>query len=680
MHQTTTTAALEVGNNYAKNKQWPNAAAAYTAALELQYASLLAPASDSIALEKPTQDALMWVYRCAMKEGPISKCDLGSTNDSEPGRTHRERLCALRQTLADLFYPQEDSEQRAALLRSNDITAIPHIGTSPRHWTVIYHSVRTNDYEYEDIADHMIGVKVNYIDSSAPTFAFALKLRSPEEADAVEIDDAHRARLAYIWAHLADASSYTTMGLYRVSTVVITESLAAMFQRAYAFQVALAIQPDYRWALAHLGDFYRNVANGWGQPEPVRFDFYAKAIDYLLTSIGELGRGSESGKEPPPLAASSAWAIAHLGAAIVNARAFTGVGPCAAENKPDSSNKFDVLEQLAMQWKLSGKPKGGGPGSTSLWLMKKARDYLVDAQVLQGFFYPWAQNYQGDALLLITMLDQYAPNKPLAQLSSAQLLHSFVLQPELATQLFEPGQLFRNPNFEFGVLYFSTKKYSLSWQNTWVGMQYLFKFDFVSGVQALLGTTIMAMASAGHMREETGAAESYPLLGEGGFLRMHANPGRPHTRFDLPPDIIGTKAGLATFIEDVFVTFGKPTVTPLLLLPDDPQDDAWTTKIRVGMTATQEVFFVFANLLQLTGGSQVVIDELYCFIDAIGDRLGTGERYPSASAVSREDAELMVKLYGDSLYALIVFGSATFNVRAKRQQLAEVPVVEVPGA
>ncbi|MEM9457852.1 MAG: hypothetical protein AAGF11_26975, partial [Myxococcota bacterium] len=561
-----------------KDKQWSNATDRFRAALETEYNTLFEEATGSKTPTTLSTEILRQTLEAIhdpkshKTNAPISLIQISS----------KDTFKNLHNTLKELF--GEDINDNC--ITAAAFTAASSTGKPQKFWTIIFHSCKHKEYNYTTSSDKNVNIKVNHIDPDPKQSVFIMRtIDESKQSDAIKVENINYQRIAYIWAHLAECSSYATMKLYKISKVLLTGRSSAMYRHAYRFQVALAIEPNYCWALAHLGEFCRNIANGWGQALGTRIQHYVMALDYLVTSQDKKAikhRLGKNGKmKKPSSVCSNPWLLAHIGATIVNARVFVHI---SKKTEP----KDDILSQLIDQLfhQLTDNAK-----RSTIALLEESRDCLVKAQALKGFYYPWAQNYHGDALLLLSILIKKSHTARVSCLSTTQLLDSFFLKQRMIEQTIEPGELFRNPNLDISVFYFAKGYYTLAWQHAWIGIHYSFKFDFVSSVQTLIGCKIIALSSHKMLRKTK--VKRLKLLRHGGFLQDNIDvTARIKGTFHLPTEPFTAYPMLLDFISRVIVRVGHPAIEPLL-----HHNVKWSEKIHVSMHATIYIFLTFLFLV-----------------------------------------------------------------------------------
>lgn len=426
---------LELGNYYAANKLWRPAADAFGSALAL-LDSKVGPGE----LLSPVPH-----LESALKAMCHTACDLSS-------RPAPPALLGLRDAQAKA-HPELGVDRARYLSAFRD----PRI---PR-WIVAYHQ------KWDDIGfpDHPIPHP-----SDDPVAFFLdtreLPLRSaPLSANVI-------AQLSYALSHRAWANVSIAIELYTVGKVLIADGCSAIHDAAGGYDRALLLRPSSSWALAHRGEAYRNMANSWppsmeGITTPGnRVNDYVTALLYFRAAIR--------------LDPDDFWAHAHLGATIVNVRAFAG--------RLDKQGKVPELDGLLENW-LGGRSAEQQEHD----FLKLAMECLNKAQQLRGNFYPWAQLYAANVLLIWSVMGkQSVQAQEAGTLGGVLTLDAIGLQPELAGNLFEPGELYDNPLYQFGLLYLWCKKYLPAWRYVCLGMSRNFKFRFLPGLDVFLGYQLLA--------------------------------------------------------------------------------------------------------------------------------------------------------------------------------------------
>jgi hypothetical protein len=303
------------------------------------------------------------------------------------------------------------------------------------------------------------------------------------------------AQIAYAWAHRAEALVNQTKAMYSLDQVLLAEAVPALDLRKEDYLRALLIDPDRFWTLAHLGEVYRDMANSVpglmdylfpekGNKREQRLENYACAIIYYRESID---RAISKNMRPSP------WAYAHLGAAVVNTRAFVEFDGDRNTDLLQKGLLADLLVDWPAEWPeetTAAATAADAVNHTNLRFTNRAMMALVRAQELQGFYYPWAQGYYGGTLLLKSIFskDQVGQlNAALAQIAQLQTALVYYLQPALLGAVFEPTRLDVNPMFEMAAIQHHVNEYELAWCYAWMGMHWLFRDKFQPGLYGLTG-------------------------------------------------------------------------------------------------------------------------------------------------------------------------------------------------
>jgi tetratricopeptide (TPR) repeat protein len=574
-------AALELGNHYAANKQWHNAGDTFKNALLELYGRVRPDA------QLPPLDGLEEALT-AMAGGAVAM-------DKAP-----PALKELRDAQAQA-HPGLGLES-APFMSAFRVTRV-------RHWTIVYH-------DQQEISAGNIAIT---LPAGAPV-ALVLDIVSVDVMSngprSVPLSAATSAQIAYALSHLACAGVAIAIQLYTTGGVLISDGVPAILKEAEHYRQALLLQPDSPWALSHYGETYRNIANGW--PPSVkhmtvpdsRVEDYIRALLYFEEAIQRNPRDF--------------WAHAHLGAAVVNVRAFTGV-----------THDIPPLQGLLERW----FPKVEA-GKRDAALLDKAWASLSEAQRLRGDFYPWAQLYAADVLLLqsVTLKDP-AHATEAARLGLVMTLDAMFLEPEMAAELFEPAELYDNAYYQVGLLALWNGDHRLAWKYVCFGLSRTFKFHFIPGLQSFLGYQLLANIAAANIESRTNDApageERAPSPIDGYLV---GDPSRaPHPL----PALIDRPDDLLQLISGVFGNVCVPMVDPYL----DP-GVALDTNISVSLMQVCFVLVNFRSILATVGAAATLAGELSnemtAYIDRILARVGLRMEDPSSYPHHRADLAAQV--------------------------------------
>ncbi|MCX4243972.1 hypothetical protein [Paraliomyxa miuraensis] len=407
------------------------------------------------------------------------------------------------------------------------------------------------------------------------------------------MSDLVRARLSYLLAHIGWSGVEDASRLYMQHQILLGTGASALLAAAQPIHLALAIQPDNAWASGRLGETYRRIANGWPgygdtlfDPEP-RVTNYVLALLYYQRSI-----------DLEPDAPGAFWVHAHLGAAIVNVRAFAGV-----VHKPQSP----ALDALLDAWF-----PGSAPDEAYRLLTRKGQGSLILAQRRAGNYYPWAQDYYGATLTFagfdVTEQDLAVDAFALALFNVVAATH---LQPSMAKFEFEPGELYVNDFLQYGLLAFWLRMPIRAWALTRNGMGRMFQFDFLPGVQALQGFQLLVDISAGITAHELPFVPNERLIA---LLNSEIGADFSVGGVAIPEVPIVDTTALIGFIDEVVVRVGRPTIAPAMssVAPLD-------TNIEMSLIQAYFVFKDFESILERLGGDTTQVS--MC-MGRIADRLG----------------------------------------------------------
>ncbi|HEX2572344.1 MAG TPA: hypothetical protein VH877_22555 [Polyangia bacterium] len=552
---------IELGNHYAANQQWNNAGGVFTQALDSLYKSL----RDEILV--PSESELHRELRLLLaSESSESRTSQGKKDDEvivldkEPLFVHlREHILQHRQV--------------RDFLDARFVTVFSFVNTArtARYMTIVFYNgdkVPCSEESQEELAPFSVL-------PHKKSFSFVLRLED-RIVRLWKMTKAEAKQIAYAWAHLGQADVNSAIGLYYVAQVLSDQGESAILTTARCYQRALLLNPQYAWALAHLGEAFRMLANGWpGTDEHLRLPrkriyWYNRALVYLHNATQQDPR--------------SFWALAHLGATIVNARCFISI----------ILDHADPQQDLLNCWKDQNHIEEATPWA----LINYGLKILVLALELQGYYYPWAQAYYAGALLLKTsMFGKFGKDldgdrgKDLGLLALNEALNALYLDPSLLKSASEPGQLYVNPYFEQGLIFFFLGKYTLAWQYVWIGMKWVFKYNFQPGLQSLAGCQILVIIAYKYIIQAT--PSTVPLPSECPALIDDSRLGKTYDLgFEIPKTPIHTWDKLAVFIESAFNACCEPSVN-VLLVPRVRLD----TNVRMGLASTMGILYCFEVVL-----------------------------------------------------------------------------------
>ncbi|MEM9453997.1 MAG: hypothetical protein AAGF11_07450 [Myxococcota bacterium] len=382
-------------------------------------------------------------------------------------------------------------------------------------------------------------------------------------------------KLSYGWAHLARASVLNAIAEFRLGPILNGEGKSTILSQARYYWWALVLRPDYAWAYAHFGEVFRDVANSIFHKSPFkRGDYsikcYVKSLYYYNVAIKRYKRRD------------SFWAYAHFGAAIANMRAFVG------DNVPDLVKQIvEELEESGV-WKLSNE-------YPSLNLINMGLEALMRAQDLRGNLYPWAHKYYAGSILIKgiinTLLDNDAPS--LGYLSTISTSNALYMDPDIALEVFEAGQLYVNGFFEMGILCLAAKKnenerYSEAWQYVTFGMSWTFKSPLLPGLEELMGANILAHIALyyvqQHKKDPVNKPPKSALLGQSRF--------KPNKLFPISCVPIYEEKKLLDFIERSLGFIEQSVITYT------SSGVKRVTAVEIGLQATWDLLFDFLCIVR----------------------------------------------------------------------------------
>ena len=552
------------GNDYAAAKQWSSALWPFRTAIGMLYDEIIKQDACTSVPSAELERALQ-VLVANPDDLEVVSMDLAP-----------ELITELRTTLETCF-PDIDATQF--------VSAFP-VDTQADTWTLVFCNQDTVPLGKGDEQ-----VTIRY--PRAPAFSFVVRLHG-EAADLYHLSGSYLARISYAWAHLGQAATIAAMTQYYVDQVLDVTGRPLIMDQARLYWNALLLEPKNAWALAHLAEVYRAFANGWWPDENSgQIDLrkvlkdYIKALVYFQTSL-----------ECNP---SSFWTNAHMGAAIVNTRAFV--------DWRDNSAVKDLAYRLGLH------PDSEEYDAPFLTLAVKL---FVNAQQLQGFFYPWCMVYYGGALTLQAMFledDDPSNRAEVATLSRIVGMQAFYLQPTLLHDVFDPRWLIVNVIMSIGTINLSHGDYLLAWQYTWISMKWMFDFHFLAGAQALVACQVLAITS-------------YKLLDKGPPpVALIESSGLEHTGdpndFPIQPQPITNPQDLCTFIEDAFNRFGAPVVTPCL----EPNVQL-STKLSMGLLSIHDTLYMFIWIIARIVPEHAGLRSLEDAYQRLSEKLGVSDALP----------------------------------------------------
>lgn len=548
---------LKTGDHYVVNKQYDNALANFRLALDRLYSDT------KHEVELPSIPQLQKSLEV------LARMDQGMALDEAP-----EEIRYLRDKLK-AAYPEsrEDLDRDEVKFVSafsvelffSDSLASRVPGSPTERWTIAFHA------EQRELFGGLGGVEV--VRPVAPSVSFILTL----DCDALRSRRATR-QMAYAWAHLAQASVTAYMGQYRMHLILLDTSVPLITKIARYYTRALLIDAKYAWALAHLGEVYRDLANGWPGSRTSLLDpnsrvaNYIKAIFYFQEAIQQYKNDNADN--------STFWARAHMGAALVNSRGFLG---------SYSTKDWNGLEQ----WLAGEKGDRSVVDSIAVSLTE-----LFQAQHLAGNYYPWAQAYSSGGMLLKAAAQVTSatadPSKSVdvtknqGLLSMTMTTFAYYLQPELLREAFDPGALYANSFLEIGNFYSLLKKYSMAWAYALMGMKRLFNSSFLlPGLAGLIGCHLLVHIADNYVENTEEDEEALVMLKESGQLKLLDG------NSDLPLKPSTDEGWLMSLILKSFDRFGTTTVQPFL-----EEDVASDTTITMGLLNAGYILRYFVNVLK----------------------------------------------------------------------------------
>jgi hypothetical protein len=627
---------LQSGARYTADKQWGNAGAEFAKALTCLYRKALLPPSES--LEGTGQE--IGPSAAARLHDKLQK--KAKKEEQHDFTDDREELCGLLEHALGSGSGPQVAELRMLIEQTrnshaHDVAAFRFQRFFEHHegdaadsaeavWTIVFYSRLHNPCGKK--SGHKEKLGWSYVHFKIPTCTSTSFVLSSTRLQKLRPSTA--AQMAYAWAHLAEAEATSTMNMYREHQMLLDTAETAVEIRTRYYHRSLLLKPKNPWTLAHCGEVYRNLANAVpntipdrsGSPEndnhDKRLSWYVIAIIYFREALA--------------LNPDYAWAHAHLGALVVNTRAFLGFGVLDRQDSQLLNEEPPALVELLNNWKDSS-PDGkegkldSSPRDVNLAFINRAMMSLVRAQELQGFYYPWAQLYYAASLLIKSAL---TGNREMAHLSQLQTAQGYYLQPELVAEVSEPGQLPVSTNFEFAAIRHHMKQYVPAWTYAWVGMKWLFKFRFLPGLDGLIGCRLLVKIAEDHIHHlhsrqaQGGVHKEEPTdLIEAAMLAPKAKSPEPpdSTSFDIPTKPFENYDELQDFIWRSFLRFGSSSVETFL-----EKGVVLESNARVSLLAVLRTLMYFLQVLDRITKSQ--------------DGSTTGADTPTGRAIARRSAQI----------------------------------------
>ena len=595
---------VELGNYLASQNQWPNAIIEFRAAM-LEMLS----ASEGVPLLGPTTgllDALRDIVRKQQHE---------TENEWNPVAAS-EAPDAVRKLQA---VHQETSHRDLGALPFISVFSAPDSGC----FVVIYHDKKS----YRDL------------DFAVPTgesLAFVV-VHHHEGFESGLLTPARARQLSYVVAHVGWAWVESTIAQYYQHPILNDEGVPAIKCWALYYHFALCLNPDDDWTLARAAEVYRNIANGW-PGSPGTLDMPDERVNNYVRSLVLF-------KAAIDLNPRAFWAHAHMGAAIVNVRAFVGplsdpetVSPALRALLEDDEwftawHLRDV--ELVAKWSNDSPlpdPNDQVPLTIGLAFIETAIWVLSTALELTGEYYPWAQMYYADALLVKALILGENASGPLGVQSMLESLTSVFLDPTILVNAFGPGDLVESGFFSPAMVSFYAKDYVLAWRYARRGMFFLFKNDFIPGLPALFGCQLLAKISAAYI------ADGSPPVGGAEFVHHRAS--HRWVAVDIPVDPISTERELVEFI-DIFVTYLFRDFIAFWLRADIKIN----TSIHMSL---MQSYWILSDIHGMLGGFDVqdggVIEKVGGYIHDIRKKLGLAENL-DFETYEHSDSDMMTTLY-----------------------------------
>lgn len=607
---------MRLGNRYAANKEWGRAMSMFSESLELLYAPYFLNHNKNSQVQLPDYwftDAILF--------------DDGKKRDASGSWTYTDFLKLRQQLGRPEQSPMAGFPFRRGLAGSDETV-----------WHVVFPSSTPGKY--------------GAFTEGLPDGAFASYILAPGTVSAVS-DSEVVALMAYAWSHLANTMSAKLDELYRQHQILDGRAIPAMRKVDQLYEQSLFLKPDQPWTLAHRGELQRHLANCLldedlkPQSSEERLGRYVKSIAYLRRAIDIYG---DQHSTKFPRNRHYPWACAHLGAAVVNARAFVGI----------LGNEDPVMQELLADWPadwpdreptssavLQKPPQD--PVEFLVQFLNRAMKMLLLALQSAGSYYPWAHSYYSASLLLKGALDDKLPSAvatqvaALGQVTSSQ---AYYLDPSLLNDVFEPVQLGVNPPFELAIIYYSkavlhsrqeqrdpatvAADCQNAWHYAWIGMRWLFKYRFQEGLQGLTvcalfvkismlyrATVQQSSTSSNCALSSGGAEDSDGDLIQAAGLKVLAGSWGTSPLFKIPMEVITKHEDLLAFIHEAVRCFAGWQLQ--LFLHDQVR---MNSNLVTGLIWTDHLIGHFKDEVEQLGGGSAEVESLCGLRTAIRKKLG----------------------------------------------------------
>lgn len=462
------------GNRFASHKKWGNAFVAFSEARDLMMSSIDDVASLGIIRE--LRDALsgFGIQSVHASKAHAALKQLRTFHQNASGHDFEATPFISVSPCADTLKKRRETQQRTS---GFDLGAAPFVRAFPcldsERFLVVYHDEKTFTFGT---------VKVT-IPTGKQSFAFVVSLDDEDILSAPLTMRATR-QLSYIEAHVGWMWVTSTMSQYEQGGNLLENGINAILKASMSYHYALRLSPQNDWALAHLAEVYRDIANGWpGSTDSAampneRVNNYVRSVVLFQTAVD--------------INQHAFWAYAHLGAAIVNVRAFAG--PLSDAQTP---HELAVLYEWLFQ-----RPLSDNPTHNDVTFIDKAISALIKAQELTDNYYPWAEAYYAGALVVKGLIKGPTARDSLGLLGTMNALNAFYLDPTMLTECFAPGGLIESGFFSPALLSYWTKQPFLAWQYARMGMGRLFTDNFIPGLPAIIGSQLLANIAAEYIQEK----------------------------------------------------------------------------------------------------------------------------------------------------------------------------------
>lgn len=483
---------------------------------------------------------------------------------------------------------------------------------------------------------------------------------------AYRVPDDARLQLSYLLAHIGWIRVEIASQLYQEHQILSGLGFPALRDAADLLLGAIVLRSTNAWAYARVGETYRRIANGWSgsgdssdpvKPKPKsklmaesQMESYVFALLYYDEAISIAGA-----------APGAFWVRVHLGAAIINVRAFAnGAVP----------SRSSALGRLLIHWwphleEIKEDSEGNADKKFFLEAFRlftqKARDSLVEGLRGSGHCYPWATTYYGATFLFEAMDKDGKDTQGLYALCILGLLNvidALRLQPSIIKDAFEPGKLYSSPFLEWGLLAFYCGQPDLAWLFTRSGMGRLFKSSFLPGLPELLGFQILITISGDSLKQSDETMPPPPT--------DYRWPSSYQSEFGLDLAVAGVQiperrireeGALIKFIEGVMIHLAEPMIAPVM-----PEEICLNTSLEMSLLQVYLVFDNFGQIIEKLNNKDPKdlgsLNDLEKLISKCKEGIGKKLKFPDVFI----ETKYSIDEYRNDLLGMTMTGRPTYNM------------------